>query len=115
MSPNNADYNFYIFRLLRNTNATNSLYLPFVQVSVVYCQVSENTIVKDQLPESSAENRFQIRKPPNVFSRDILTKFTKISLQKGENTARSCPIWYFSKTKLDESPSYEHPGVVTDP
>ena len=78
---------------LRNMNATNR-FLTFHsnQSTPVYIlpeyyssQVSENTIIEDQFPESCAENRHQIRNLPNVFSGDILTKFTKISLQKREN------------------------------
>ena len=96
MNPNNTDYwilIYYPLSCLRNTNATNrfltfrSNHLTSVYILPEYysIQVSEKTIVEDQLPESCAENRLQIRNLPNVFSGDILTKFTKISFQKREN------------------------------
>ena len=77
MSPNNTDYWIFSAKLsekyecykqipyLLRSNHLTSVYILPEYYSI---QVSENTIVEDQLPESCAENRLRIRNLPNVFS-----------------------------------------------
>ena len=100
MNPNNTDYSIFS-ACLRNTNATNT-FLTFrsnhstsVYILPEYysIQVSENTSSKTKLPEL-CQNRLQIRNLPNVFSGDILTKFTQIFFQKRENFF--CSFYYQS-------------------
>ena len=114
MNPN-TDYSIFSV-CLRNTNATNR-FLTFRSnhsTSVYICQsIISFRLVKIHrrrpVARELCQNRLQIRNLPNVFSGDILTKFTQIFFQKREN------ILFFLLPKHDSAQRLEMPQNCDKP
>ena len=114
MNPN-TDYSIFSI-CLRNTNATTGS-LPFVQTirrQFILCQsIIAFRLVKIHrrrpVARELCQNRLQIRNLPNVFSGDILTKFTQIFFQKREN------ILFFLLPKHDSAQRLEMPQNCDKP